>query len=376
MIQFKIKIEPRLEESLFVKQNFVNNVNNIMNRGRKEEDELIEEDNERVEEIKELQFYSPPVNKKFIKTKQQYNKDKKKRIIKNGLILLLVFFGFAALASNISLEISKKNIQKEHDKVPQELEMTTEFQISLYSSMWKNRRQGLYDFFSFFESISGFPFFKNALIENHRIQFYIHSTKCNDKWDVGFRLRKYIWGPLMGTSTLDCKLETCHYDDCIVAPLIPADKYRKNGYQKLEQDVHPCTKKYSRETRVDNLSPDITFQTCGDLHHYYPHLWGDNVKKNGLTRTGDEYWYSGVYQGYFDNGVKFKSDVTILYNTLDELEKGTILNDVKGEYSLRIWSTHDGFGPWNQTTFNEVSQWHQQLCEHFGSYGNYPCPDN
>ena len=347
----------------------------------KEEDDLInvnQREDEKEEHVYTMEMngedkedYILPGVDKRINSRMKLTRAQLCLIVQNLLILIVLVGIFAFMASDIALKVSEEN---RSGNVDSELESTAEFQMVLYPSVWKNRDKALNDFFSYFQSISGFPFLSKPIIENQRTQYYIHINDCKPYVDAGLRLRNYIWGPDQGNSTLDSKVESCHYDDCIVAPLQPSDKYSKDAFQKVEHDVHPCSSKYSRETRVDGIPFKPNFLFCKDVYEFYPYLWDTKHNNERLGFTALEYWYTGVYEGVFSNGAKFKSDVTIQYNSLEEMQKGNILDTVTGEYSLRIWSTHNGYGPWNQTTFDEVSGWHQQLCKKFGSYGDYPCP--
>ena len=342
-----------------------------------EREEMTNRENELDEEIIFVQGELSQNNSQDFKLKLKQiltNCREKTSKISPIIWIFTLFILFAILGSNIALIVSyegDKGLEQ-----PPELEMTAEFQMTLNSDAWKIRNDMLFTFFNYFEQISGFPFSEHDIVQNYRIQTYFHPDNCSaGKWDMEFRLRNYVWGPAANTTTLDAKIGDISYTEGLIAPLEPSDDLLKDSFQKLEHDVHPCDKKYSRESRVQGIPFQPIIKTCGDLHRYYPYIWSDDTAHKTATETTPGYWYTGVYEGNFSNGVKFKSDITLKYDTLEMVyNDNTVSNPPPtGEFSLRIWSTHVGHGPWNETSFNEISEWHQLLLKQFGSPGDYPC---
>ena len=316
------------------------------------------------------------------------NKGKEEEITKLNLIskilnkisliffIICMFIIFLIIGSNAALSLSL--FQDRGYYQPSELEFTAEFQINLYPHDWAIRNEMFKEFFDYFEMISGFQFSATSPEENYRNQIhYVHMSQCHPgKWDIEFRYRNIFMGPDVNSSTLDAKLGTIPYEEGLIAPLYPADDLLAHSDQKLELDVHPCEKKYSRESRVSKLPSYPVLKTCGDFHRYYPHIWSNETADIEVPQGQLQYWYSGVYRGTFENGATFKADVTLKYSHTDDLlngdKKAKNLPTI-GEFSLRVWAPQGGHAPWNKTVFDEITWWHELLLKKFGSNGDYPC---
>ena len=330
--------------------------------------DILESSKEELDNIPEEFVGEKPSKFNSILTKLK--KNEKLPIFATIVKVFIVILLFALLASNVVLWY---NYYESKDLVqPTELEMTMEFQIVLRTGDWADRNRELNNFFSYFQEISGYPFLDDQIMENYRVQNYFHPDNCSTSWNVDFRLRSYYYGPWTGSSTLDAKISSISYDEGLIAPMEPSDDQLEDSFQKLEHDIHTCNDKFSRETRVQDIPYQPTYNKCGDIHALFPYLWSDSSNNKFLNESDPEYWYTGIYSGIFDNGLTFKSDVTLEYTSQEDVGKGVGAVPKSGEYSLRIWSTHLGHGPWDQDAVDEVNDWYYKLVEKFSSDG-YPC---
>jgi hypothetical protein len=103
------------------------------------------------------------------------------------------------------------------------------------------------------------------------------------------------------------------------------------------------------------------------------------VRNNLLENEKSDMWFTMQSEGYFTTPtpVKFLTDFTIRYKTLDDARTGSAVPEAVPEFSLRIWVSGPGVYPDkhqipNTSDIQMVKNWWHQLLGHFGSYEQYP----
>lgn len=167
-----------------------------------------------------------------------------------------------------------------------------------------------------------------------------------------------------------------------------------------QPDMHRCGFKYSRETRIFlKQAPDI--KTCHDIMHLYPWLnptMPPEQQAEPLTIGYLERWYVFDHVAYLYSapgealntehpnviagglnepdlsegrrGMRCESTITIKYPSYENFlaQKRTIF----GEWSLRIYSTDDGLGEWDDTIVAVIDRLHREIINEFGD-PNFVC---
>ena len=332
---------------------------------------------------------------------------------KQILIIISLWIGALLLGSNITLWMK---VRAPIEETPVALQRTIEYQLKLNPEVWRNKTKAMMDFYGYLEEVSGIRLPLNKFELDGRIQNNIVITNCTRE-DTSIRLRTYVFGPKTNSTTLDAKKNVdldVKYGEFF--PIDPSAKHFENAVQKIEKDVHPCHYKYSRETRITDMPKGFLFYTCKEISQFFPGITqgvSEEVLQRRVGYTSNESWLLYSYSGYLDSLLddqssnkffvisdkskqdqnnqqnnqkeeelpikekfqlyKFKTEITLLYNNTLDWSRSEIPPE-KGEFSLRIWSTYDGHGPFDPILVRESQEWYSLLLHRFGSENDLPCP--
>lgn len=296
-----------------------------------------------------------------------------------GLVLLVLYIVLVSLLG--SKEDDQVHLADEWEQTGGQLVHTQEYQLKLFQAEWRNRTARLETFLSTISSYSKpwFTLSRQASKENIREQIFVdHTKRCGERYS--FRIRNYIWGDDIGTSTIDVKVVSNNEGIELVETatnLDPSPAVRASSILKLEKDVHPCkADKWSKETRITDVVFRPQVSTCQDLSDFFPDLWKDypHLQNQEVSMREPEWWWQLSQHGRFSDGTKWKSAFTLRYDSLEEAKVGYDPKQ-RGEWSLRIYASDEGRGPWNEPLVDEINKLYFRLVEALGSDKEWPCED-
>jgi len=202
--------------------------------------------------------------------------------------------------------------------------------------------------------------------ETIRYQYTMDTTSCGKGYNP--RGRDYVTGYRAGTSTFDVKSSTTGQEE--PSTLMHKDwssfpEWQEGKMHKFEWDVHPCKIKYSVESRI-NIPYRHRFQTCGDLRKVYRRM-ADGIKpsrsdnKLGILELYSGWWYELEHTGILSDGVtKYKTACTIQYPSFEEALVGKKPINIP-EWSIRLWGSHEGTGPFVESTIDQINERYSEL---------------
>jgi hypothetical protein len=189
------------------------------------------------------------------------------------------------------------------------------------------------------------------LQEKPHNQFLLDASKCH-AGSEHYRVRSFLTET---TQTIGAKSNAQTKEAAAKYPYWPGSAFLDNSFQKLENDVHACHEKYSRETRISFESPR-DYSYCVDLVVLFP--WNfDGLSNdellNPIKSKSFEYWWLGEFSGVMD-GMKYQIEFTLQYQTEEAL-----MNESEppsyAEWSIRTFAENAGFSEeWNIDADNDA----------------------
>ena len=123
--------------------------------------------------------------------------------------------------------------------------------------------------------------------------------------------------------------------------------------------------------KVEKL-PYGTELSCAKCLEYFPNYF---VNPNGVNSTlglhsNKTWWSSIVGKDYylFNGTTKIKSSFNLYYNNYAEAVSGSAPPLRDSEWSLRIYSLGDGYGPWDRYILTTIGQLYRYLLDNYHSY--------
>ena len=113
---------------------------------------------------------------------------------------------------------------------------------------------------------------------------------------------------------------------------------------------------------------DPKISKCGDITALFPNAWDEKNPTKSAPTKSTTYWWLYQHQGYMLNGAQYLSSFTVIYHDLQGAVKGNEQPSHSSEWSLRIWSTEDGMGPWDRNVLIDVERIYQTLLAEIGSF--------
>jgi len=136
--------------------------------------------------------------------------------------------------------------------------------------------------------------------------------------------------------------------------------------QKMEQDLHECSQKYSRETRV-YLTETPTFTHCKDVSVLYPWALKEKYDHNKVSTYDATYWWVREYAGYLNENTKFLIAFTLRYQSLEQAQYETA-GAQAGEWSIRLFSLDHGHSyHYNEDVVQDTHDAWKAMMKHFGN---------
>ena len=221
---------------------------------------------------------------------------------------------------------------------------TKEYQVKLRSFDWEDRKAQAKRFLHKMKELSEgmFPFSWSASQEDVREQYHLGKiSNCGRKHAL--RLRRYVWGHQLNTSSLDCKMSSREGRDSVFQQKIgTSETHLATSIHKFEQgctaqnsamrthsllssDIHPCRPvKWSQEFRVTDVPFDKKLCTCKDLLEYFPELWNGKTEDEEapVSQGTPEIWWQLEQHGRLADKTMWKSAVTLKYNSIAEAIAG------------------------------------------------------
>jgi hypothetical protein len=114
---------------------------------------------------------------------------------------------------------------------------------------------------------------------------------------------------------------------------------------------------------------------CEKCHELFPNTFydADLFAASPLRVHSDKVWWALIQDGYlFGNTTKFKASFTLAYETLEEAQNIMNKPHHDSEWSLRIYSLNDGYGPWDEYVLASLGHFYKSLLTHYGSI-DYTC---
>lgn len=258
-----------------------------------------------------------------------------------------------------------------NDPTQYELMETNEYQLQLDPSKFTNRAAGMHELLSIVDSFLGSDLASQPAETSLWYELQYDLDKCGADYSE-LRVRNYIDGEGNGTASSSVnknvhgnKVEFTEY------LLLPAMNHTKHSEQKLEQDIHPCYFKYNRKVKVEKL-PFGTELTCAKCLEYFPTYFinPDGVNSTLGLHSNKTWWSSMIGKDYylFNGTTKIKSSFNLYYSNYAEAVSGSAPPLRDSEWSLRIYSLGDGYGPWDRYVLTTIGQLYRYLLDHYHSY--------
>ena len=247
---------------------------------------------------------------------------------------------------------------------------TKEFQIQFDNiEEWQDRESKVREWMAFFTQVSSTFDPDSAEIDTHvYLQYYVDLQgrhRCHSEHEVRVREIYYPSGP--GKTSLDIKKSASSTRAALKIPIWPASNY--TSLQKVEHDIHECSEKYSRVSRVWIDGTGWEFNRCRDISPYFPYLpeWDQKHRKNKVRSHQSQYWWLSSYSGYLNETTLYKLSFTLRYESLEEAQMSS-MTPLQGEWSLRIYALGDGLSDlWDSTVVEDVNESWLKLINYFGN---------
>lgn len=262
---------------------------------------------------------------------------------------------------------------------------TREYQVSLYPKRFRNRDNGVDEMLVFLEPYLGVSLRHAGNLTIWREHHY-KTSKCGGHSYSELRSRDVLYSTFpdfVETTVFTLKENTGKNGagKASETKYLPSDAYAEGSVQKVEEDVHPCKHKFSRKSMVvSNVEFGETIDTCQGLQQIYPHAYNeqeDDTQKVTLHSTS--YWWVKSIEGFLpetDGWEKthFKIAFTLIYDDEESARTGAVLPHGETEWSIRLWSSEDGHGNWEEGVLKNMADTYVALLEEFGSdESSYPC---
>ena len=114
------------------------------------------------------------------------------------------------------------------------------------------------------------------------------------------------------------------------------------------KDIHACDRRWSRGTRVffpEGLAP---IEKIGDLSVFLKDINAVTKKPDSapLEISGMNVYYWQLSDiGTLENGLRWKSTFTFMYDSLEEALSDNTRPSKDGEWSFRLYGALEGYGP-------------------------------
>jgi hypothetical protein len=256
----------------------------------------------------------------------------------------------------------------------------------LYTNRFSNRDEGTDDMLAFLEPFLGVPL-RHAGNTTIWREFHYKTSKCGHTYSE-LRSRDVLYStfPDFVETTVFTLKENTGEDgagDASKTKYLPAEDYAEGSVQKVEEDVHPCKHKYSRKSMVvSNVEFGQQLETCQQINEIYPNAFDqqdDDSKKVKLHSTS--YWWVKSIEGFLPEtdgwaGTHFKIAFTLIYDDEETARTGSVKPHGETEWSIRLWSSEDGHGNWEESVVEKMASTYVAMLEEFGSdESSYPCKE-
>lgn len=250
--------------------------------------------------------------------------------------------------------------------------VTSEYQISFPQPYaWHDREDLVTEWMEFWGNNSAyFAESQPRVSTTIRHQYFVDMTgrsSCHSGDRI--RVREYEQqdsegGRTTGT-TVDIKGNSNSKSGALALPYWPDPALPSQ--QKMEQDYHGCSLKYSRESRVylDTSAPH--FSHCRDISSLFPWALKEEYDDHKVKVHKHEYWWVRQYSGYLDQDTRFAIAFTLRYPTREGARRQAVPAN-RGEWSIRIYSREDGLtDTYNGDVVQDTRDTWRQTAKHFGS---------
>lgn len=200
-----------------------------------------------------------------------------------------------------------------------------------------------------------------------------------DECGYGFsKLRRKIAYDVQGNivenkTTIDISEDSKPHRDkysAMIWDLGPNPDYKSE--EKIERDIHHSFYKFSRQSKIKKLPTFYEPTSCLDIIEFFPNAF-DNVyfNPNGSiikdidTKERAIYEYSFSDYFFFDI-LKYKFSWTFYYDSLEDAINDNNFVRTTSEFSFRIYSPGDGFGPWQYEGLVFASDLYKAVLDYYG----------
>merc|ERR1712137_75909 len=152
--------------------------------------------------------------------------------------------------------------------------------------------------------------------------------------------------------------------------LTAAEGYKSE--QKIEQDIHVDHYKFNRKAKIKDLPRNYVITHCSQIEELFPSAFKKPVPDANVYETGSA-WYIWQYSfsgKMFHNIVKYKFALTLYYYQLDAALDYSRVPLPISEFSIRVYSPGEGYGPWQYEALKYSADIYQQILQIENQDGN------
>lgn len=260
------------------------------------------------------------------------------------LVILFILASLTAVSITLGIELTKYTYPDPPSYVHwEDMKNSVEFQITLKTpEQWFFREDMLKLWINSINDWSSYIKIDRDTpdLDDVYLQFHYHtegSNHCNSVEGLKARYRSYVFG---SGYTIDIKKdEDKSKNQACNQPYWPSKQYYNDDTLswKCEEDVHPCFRKYTMESRVSFIQPQYV-TTCQELANIFPDAFpkiNKDNKNNPLDPYFNGYWKKLQWKGNCGNYTSWEITFTMEYTTMLDASRGNAIMDT-GEFSLRF----------------------------------------
>jgi len=255
-----------------------------------------------------------------------------------------------------------------NDPTQRSVMQTNEYQIALNTDLFANRTEGVEVLQRIVTQYLGK--YISSLEEPEQLiwnEVQYEPGGCGVPFSE-LRVRNYLNGKHANSSALDVNKDVKQVIDAVSTTYLPPVEHIKHYEMKLEQDIHVCRNKFNRKLKLKKV-PFGTELDCQSCKHYFPNTFYDEDlwDKNPLRVHSDKHWWILEQKGYlFGNSTQFKATFSLAYTDYNDLMTGRKPHH-DTEWSIRIYSLDDGYGPWDAYVLAVMGDFFGFMMDNYGS---------
>ena len=139
----------------------------------------------------------------------------------------------------------------------------------------------------------------------------------------------------------------------------------------IHVDIHKHSHKFNHKVKVKDISSAWTFKYCENVTTMFPHAFqgAGLIKLPAHTlvphNTARYIWQHSYKQDLFYGILKTKFSWTLYYPALEDAMNSTAVPNHESEFSFRVYSPGDGYGPWQYEALVYAAELYKEILDYY-----------